>query len=210
MGRAACTCYAPWFRRHEEGCPRRNDLSAQEHVKSALFARHDFAMGEWVAWPEVFRIDVFAMRFWSSGVGRIRVAYEVKVSRADLLAELRKPEKRAHALEVSNQFLFATPKGLLRPGELPPECGLVEVDEAGRSRVKVKAPMREARPFNEDEVASLLRMDLFRSGADDLLRKVRALENIIEWKDTHAQRTRAELGEAREKLALYEGAILGT
>jgi hypothetical protein len=42
-----------------------------------------------------------------------------------------------------------------------------------------------------------------------LLRKIRALENIIAWKDTHLQRQSAELGVAREKLALYEGAILG-
>lgn len=74
------------------------------------------------------RIDAWVMYGIPSKQFR-RVAFEVKVSRSDFLAELKKPLKRRYALMLSNEFFFATPPGLIRAGELPAECGLVEVYE---------------------------------------------------------------------------------
>lgn len=149
--------------------------------------RHPSVKGEWVCWTEVFGIDVFAQRFWRHGPGFQRVAYEVKVSRSDLLAELRRPQKRSLALELSNRFYFATPPGLVRPGELPEECGLVEVKN-GRSRAVVPAPVRQARAFSEEEMLHLLRRDLFRTGSHLLLARITLLENHTVWQRDQLRR----------------------
>lgn len=46
------------------------------------------------------------------------VAYEVKVSRGDMRSELLNPSKRAYAMEVSHEFYFAVPRGLLKDKEI--------------------------------------------------------------------------------------------
>jgi hypothetical protein len=56
-----------------------------------------------------------------------RVCYEVKISRADFLSEMKQPLKRRAGLRYSNEFYFVTPAGLLNTSELPIECGLVEI-----------------------------------------------------------------------------------
>lgn len=89
------------------------------------------------------RIDAWAFHCWPSR--REAVAYEVKVSRSDFLAEMNNPAKRKAALLYSNRFYFVTPVGLVRADELPPEAGLIEVDDVG-SRVVVEAPWRDPYP----------------------------------------------------------------
>ena len=69
------------------------------------------------------RIDAFAIHTFPSR-GLIRTAYEVKVSRQDFLNELKNPEKRKFAMLMSNQFYFVTSPGIVKEGELPPDCGL--------------------------------------------------------------------------------------
>jgi hypothetical protein len=89
------------------------------------------------------RIDGFAIARYESAKAR-RIAYEIKVSRGDFLAEMKDPDKRVAALRVSNEFYFVAPKGLIQPQEIPAECGLIEVDDQGRTRIRVKAPWRDA------------------------------------------------------------------
>ena len=71
-------------------------------------------------------IDGFLLDAYPSS-GMYRSAFEVKVSRADFLRELKKPMKRRLALRYSNRFYFVAPVGLIKPGEVPIECGLIEV-----------------------------------------------------------------------------------
>jgi hypothetical protein len=59
-----------------------------------------------------------------------RVSYEVKTSRADFLAELKRPLKRRIGMRYSNEFYFVTPAGLVTATEIPAECGLIEVGYA--------------------------------------------------------------------------------
>ena len=77
------------------------------------------------------RIDLWAMGLWASD-GYARHAFEVKVTRSDFLAEMKDPLKRRPALLYSNLFYFAAPAGLIKPEELPPEAGLMEVGDWGR------------------------------------------------------------------------------
>ncbi len=59
-----------------------------------------------------------------------RICYEIKVSRADLLGELKRPLKRRIGMRYSNEFYFVTPAGLVDTAEIPAECGLVEAGYA--------------------------------------------------------------------------------
>lgn len=78
------------------------------------------------------RLDAFALNCLPH-LAMKRVCYEIKTSRADFLNELKHPLKRRIGLRYSNEFYFVTPPGLLRPGEIPVECGLVEIGKATRT-----------------------------------------------------------------------------
>jgi hypothetical protein len=72
------------------------------------------------------RLDAFALNCFSH-TSMKRVCYEVKISRADFLCEIKQPLKRRIGLRYSNEFYFVTPAGLLNTSEIPIESGLVEV-----------------------------------------------------------------------------------
>lgn len=75
------------------------------------------------------RLDAFALNCLPH-LSMKRVCYEVKTSRADFLGELRRPLKRRMGMRYSNEFYFVTPGGLLKTGEIPVECGLIEAGTA--------------------------------------------------------------------------------
>ncbi len=79
-----------------------------------------------------------------------RVCYEVKTSRADFLSELKHPLKRRIGMRYSNEFYFVTPADLVRLGEIPPECGLVEAGYATFAEWKRLMP-RHAGFFHYDQ-----------------------------------------------------------
>jgi len=70
------------------------------------------------------------------------VAIEIKVTLQDFKHEIDNPDKRVLALELSSQYFFAAPKGMIRPDEIPDECGLMELDKGGMIHVTVPAPHR--------------------------------------------------------------------
>ena len=67
---------------------------------------------------------------------------ESKVSRQDFKLEMEAPEKRQLALDLSSQYFFVAPQGMIRPDEIPEECGLMELDKKGMIHVTVPAPHR--------------------------------------------------------------------
>ena len=136
-----------------------------EQVKKAIAEMH--TAPQWAFFPEMRigtgygkdvqqSIDAWAMNLYPAD-GLIRVSYEVKVSRGDFLAELKQPQKRKHALLVSNRFYFAAPKGLIKPEELPAEAGLIEVLDNGRAHTRIHAPWRDAMPVSSKFLASVCR-----------------------------------------------------
>ena len=72
------------------------------------------------------RLDAFALNCFAH-TSMKRVCYEVKISRADFLCEMKQPLKRRIGLRYSNEFYFLAPAGLLNTSEIPIECGLLEV-----------------------------------------------------------------------------------
>lgn len=71
------------------------------------------------------RLDAFALNCLAHNSMK-RICYEVKISRADFLSEMKQPLKRRIGLRYSNEFYFVTPPGLLHASEIPVECGLLE------------------------------------------------------------------------------------
>ena len=75
------------------------------------------------------RVDAFALNTLPH-MAMKRVCYEVKISRADFLGELRQSLKRRIGMRYSNEFYFVTPGGLVDRSEIPVDCGLIEVGKA--------------------------------------------------------------------------------
>jgi hypothetical protein len=94
-------------------------------------------------WKPV-RPDVFSIRNTSHDAYLAPFVHEVKVTRADLLTDLRNAGKRAGYQALSQQFYYVLAAGIARPEDVPEDCGLI-VAEEGRLRVLRPSPVRDAR-----------------------------------------------------------------
>ncbi len=97
--------------------------------------------------------DVFSIRRSSVEAYLEPVVHEIKVSRADLLGDLRKPAKRAAYQAMAGAVWYvlgedAKGRPIAKPEEVPPECGVLQV-ERGSLVVARNAPRRavERLPF---------------------------------------------------------------
>lgn len=97
-----------------------------------------------------------AIRAGSTRRGLAVHGHEIKVSRGDWLRELKDPDKAEAFARFCAYWWIATPKGLLRPDELPKGWGLIEVTASG-ARTRVQATRREAEPMPWHMVIPLLR-----------------------------------------------------
>lgn len=99
--------------------------------------------GAWVmAMP-----DVFSVRHTTVEAYLEPIVHEIKVQRADLLADLKREGKRAAYLQLASQCWYVIRAGIARPEEIPPECGVLLADDAGLE-VARPAPRRTCRlPF---------------------------------------------------------------
>lgn len=115
------------------------------------------------------RLDAYAINLWTGyRRGPSFIGYEIKVDRADFVAELRTPAKRAPGMAATTQFYFAAPQGLIKPEEVPEGCGLVEAHVGARGAVTIRETLpAERRPTPEirDEILVALARRL--AGARD-------------------------------------------
>lgn len=65
--------------------------------------------------------------------------HEVKVSRADFLADLARPEKRAAYAQLAEVVYYVAPAGMIRAAEVPDDCGLIEEVAIGIFKVEKRA-----------------------------------------------------------------------
>jgi hypothetical protein len=85
--------------------------------------------------------DVFSIRHTTVEAYLEPVVHEIKVSRADLLGDLRSPTKRAAYLQLSSECWYVIRAGIATVDEIPPECGvLVATDGANDSALDVARP----------------------------------------------------------------------
>ncbi|GAP35066.1 hypothetical protein ABXN37_07855 [Piscinibacter sakaiensis] len=79
------------------------------------------ADGPWVmAMP-----DVYSVRHTTVEAYLAPVVHEVKVRRADLLADLNRPAKRAAYLQLGGECWYVLAEGIADPAEVPAECGVM-------------------------------------------------------------------------------------
>jgi hypothetical protein len=95
------------------------------------------------AWKPV-RPDVFSIRNTSHDAYLAPFVHEVKVSRADLLTDLRNAGKRAGYQALSQQFYYVLAAGIAAPEDVPEDCGVI-VAEGERLRVLRASPVRDVR-----------------------------------------------------------------
>jgi hypothetical protein len=123
------------------------------------FSAHRYAFAEHVPDDPAFpsRIaDFIACDCWRSGKFALH-GCEVKVSRADWLAELHHPEKALAFRPYMNYWwLVIAHPSIVHSGELPDGWGVL-VKKGPRLVAVVKAPYREARPLPTDMLAALMR-----------------------------------------------------
>lgn len=175
-------------------------------------------------------IDVLLVRQWISGPGFQRIAFEVKVSRADYRQET--DHKREPAEKSAHRTAYAAPVGLIDPDTLPDGWGLVEVypdvesyrDGTGHplggtalAKWRRKAKARVPECDLDYLVAAAMRRasraeERIRVGADDaaLVPRLRAeveragdaLQRAVDARDRERTRARA----ARAELLALDGA----
>jgi hypothetical protein len=103
--------------------------SALHAGKNEWFFLRELRIGTGHRHHEMQRLDAFALNCLPH-LGMKRVCYEVKMSRADFLGEIRRPLKRRIGMRFSNEFYFVTPAGMLTHEEIPSDCGLIEIGQA--------------------------------------------------------------------------------
>ena len=98
--------------------------------------------------------DVFSIRNSSRQEYLEPIVHEIKVSRADLLGDLKRPDKRAAYLDVGGQCWYVlgcdrSGHPIAKPNEIPVECGVM-VCENDKLEVVRMAPKKEAKglPFS--------------------------------------------------------------
>ncbi len=92
--------------------------------------------------------DVFSIRNSSRQEYLEPIVHEIKVSRADLLGDLKRPDKRAAYLDVGGQCWYVlgcdrSGHPIAKPNEIPVECGVM-VCENDKLEVLRMAPKKEA------------------------------------------------------------------
>lgn len=103
--------------------------------------------------------DAVAFSLWPSR-GLELHGFEVKVSRSDLVAELRAPTKSTPIQKFCDRWwLVLGDAEIIQPGELPPTWGLMVVQGDKKPRLKsiTEAPQLQPDPLSKPFVASVLR-----------------------------------------------------
>lgn len=96
---------------------------------------------------KICKPDVFSIRNTSVAAYLQPVVHEIKVSRADLLGDLRLPDKRDSYLDLGGQCWYvlgcdARGRPIAQAHEVPPACGVMVAQGDGRLVVVRHAPQR--------------------------------------------------------------------
>lgn len=105
------------------------------------------------------RPDVYSIRHTSVAAYAMPAIHEVKVRRADLLGDLKKPGKRMAYQALSSQFYYVMPAGMATVDEIPPDCGVLFATESGLD-------LGRASPRRTLELSVSVWMALARRGAE--------------------------------------------
>jgi len=112
-------------------------------VWRGLALRAKVGAGDAAPWA-VAMPDVYSIRHTTVEDYVEPVAHEIKVRRADLLADLRRPEKGQAYLHASSQCWYVLREGIGEAAEIPPAFGVMVARESALEvlRPAPKRPMR--------------------------------------------------------------------
>jgi hypothetical protein len=118
------------------------DRVAREMTRAGRLAWRGLAIRARVAdaWAMAMP-DVFSIRHTTVEAYLEPVVHEIKVRRADLLADLRRAAKRAAYLQIGGECWYVIREGIAAADEIPEECGVLVAD-ATRLVVARPAPKR--------------------------------------------------------------------
>lgn len=77
------------------------------------------------------RPDVFSIRQTTRSDYLAPMVHEIKTARADLLSDLRNPDKRTGYLALAGCCYYVLAEGIAEPDEIPAECGVWLAGEQG-------------------------------------------------------------------------------
>lgn len=101
------------------------------------------------------RIDLFMI---SAEKGNYTTAFEIKVSRADFLKDIKNDLKQRGARLYSSNFYYVAPKGMLKIDEIPMWAGLIEYDfEEKQFQERIPAPLQNRNNPSWSLICSLVR-----------------------------------------------------
>jgi hypothetical protein len=85
-------------------------------------------------------------------------AVEIKVSRGDWLRELKNPAKQEPIIKYCDRFWLAVgDASIVKHGELPQTWGLLVPGNAGKMKIRTKAPALEPAPMTRGFLAAIMR-----------------------------------------------------
>jgi hypothetical protein len=99
-------------------------------VWRGLSVRARVGEGEATAWAMAMP-DVYSIRHTTVEAYLEPLVHEIKVTRADLLSDLRHEAKRAAYLALSSECWYVIRQGIAQPQEIPPDSGVLVAGEAG-------------------------------------------------------------------------------
>lgn len=105
------------------------------------------------------RPDVYSIRNTTIAAYACPSIHEIKVRRADLLSDLKNPDKRAAYQALSAEFFYVMPDGLAALDEIPADCGVLYAN-------KRELKLGRAAPRRPHELSFGEWMTLARRGAD--------------------------------------------
>lgn len=192
-------------------------MNARE-INAAIARR--FAAPEWATFFEISnstgfhssrRADAFSMNIWPSK-GWQTHGFEVKVSRADFLNEMKDVTKSDAVGKYCDFWWLVVPNGLVDPKEIPDSWGLMVVQKNGL-KIKKQAPRKEkASDFDRGFMASLLRKSRDADNAYiehqvELGRAVmeEGFKKSLEWKNKRHHEATARNSEWIEKFEISLG-----
>lgn len=150
--------------------------------------------------------DAVAMGLWPSR-GLELLGFEVKVSRADWLRELRDPKKAEDIFRFMDGWYIVAAPGIIEPGELPATWGLL-VPRGKRLVAQVEAPKLDSQAVDRLFLASLCRSVMGTLSPKAVLARARAegkLEGLEEGKRIAEGRLRTH-EEFEKRVAVFENA----
>ncbi|MFQ5472054.1 MAG: hypothetical protein ACE5FA_04110 [Dehalococcoidia bacterium] len=153
--------------------------------------------------------DAIRVGCWKSR-GYTLEGFEIKASRGDWLRELKHPAKADEIARYMDRWWVVAPTGIVKPDELPPGWGLMQLRKDGKLVVKTPAPKRQPDPPNRYVVAMLTRA-AFMASRGEMTRQRYRLE---EWARKEIARElkrrdpdeyiKRELDKLKEDVAAFE------